>query len=397
MKKNLIALAILGAFSGAALAQSNVTLYGIIDVNYQYNDPAGNNNTAPGSCSPTGGCSSTSGINSGHQSGSRWGVRGSEALSPNLNAVFTLEGGMDVSTGLQGTGSQSGKLFGRQAWGGLSGGWGTVVLGRLATFSSGTGSFDMFGVIDPFGTGFGDSSLGSTFTPSGALRLDNAALYQSPTWGGFKFGAGYSYNANGAEAAGSGNNTRTWFTGASFARGPFYAAITYDLVNAPDPGIPGSAATPAIRPNSSDTKFLQIGGSFDLKFVKLAVAYAKEDDVNFLINPPVVSPVAGEDADSWMLGVTVPLLGGSLLASWQKRDGDIANVCLGTFSAVGTCSVALTPREGDIEVWAVGYTYPLSRRTNLYINFSDRDGEKFYNNNATVDRRQYTMGMRHLF
>ena len=39
MKKNLIALAILGAFSGAALAQSNVTLYGIIDVGYQYNDP----------------------------------------------------------------------------------------------------------------------------------------------------------------------------------------------------------------------------------------------------------------------------------------------------------------------------------------------------------------------
>ena len=39
MKKNLIALAIFGAFSGAALAQSNVTLYGIVDVGYQYNDP----------------------------------------------------------------------------------------------------------------------------------------------------------------------------------------------------------------------------------------------------------------------------------------------------------------------------------------------------------------------
>ena len=39
MKKNLIALAILGAFSGAALAQSNVTLYGIVDVDFQYNDP----------------------------------------------------------------------------------------------------------------------------------------------------------------------------------------------------------------------------------------------------------------------------------------------------------------------------------------------------------------------
>jgi predicted porin len=39
MKKSLIALAVFGAFSGAALAQSNVTLYGILDVNYQRNDP----------------------------------------------------------------------------------------------------------------------------------------------------------------------------------------------------------------------------------------------------------------------------------------------------------------------------------------------------------------------
>lgn len=380
MKKNLIALAVFGAFSGAALAQSNVTLYGIVDVNFQYNDPDAS------------GQSSTSGINSGHQSGSRWGVRGSEALSPNLNAVFTLEGGYDVSTGMQ---LQGGRLFGRQAWGGLSGGWGTVVAGRIATFSSGTGSFDMFGSIDPFSTGFGDSSLGSTFMPSGALRLDNAAMYQSPSWGGFRFGAGYSWNGNGTELAGSGNNTRTWFLGANFARGPFFAAITYDLISAPDGGIAGSAATPAIAPNASDHKELQIGASFDLKFVKLAAAYNKADNSLFDVGLAVF-PAAGQDSDSWMLGATVPLLGGSLLASWQKRDGDIANVCLGTFVA-GVCSVALTPREIDVEVWAVGYSYPLSRRTNLYINFSDRDGEKFANNNATIDRRQYTMGIRHLF
>lgn len=209
MKKNLIALAVFGAFSGAALAQSNVTLYGIVDVNFQYNDPDVG--------------ASTRGINSGHQSGSRFGLRGSEALSPNLNAVFTLEGGYDVSTG---TSLQGGRLFGRQAWGGLSGGWGTLVAGRVATFSSGTGSFDMFGNVDPFLTGFGDSSLGSTFTAAGALRLDNSILYQSPTWGGFKFGAGYSFNGNGSEAAGSGNNTRVAFFGANFSAGPFFAAIT---------------------------------------------------------------------------------------------------------------------------------------------------------------------------
>ena len=39
MKKSLLALAVLGAFAGAASAQSSVTMYGIIDMNYQVNDP----------------------------------------------------------------------------------------------------------------------------------------------------------------------------------------------------------------------------------------------------------------------------------------------------------------------------------------------------------------------
>ena len=382
MKKNLIALAVFGAFSGAALAQSNVTLYGIIDVNYQYNDPDSG--------------SSTSGINSGHQSGSRWGIRGSEALSPNLNAVFTLEGGYSNDTGMQG---QGGRLFGRQIWAGLAGGWGTVVGGRVATFSSGTGSFDMFGNADPFLTGFGDASLASTFTSIGyttgaALRIDNALLYQSPSFGGFKFGAGHSWNVNGAENPGTGNNNRMWFFGANFASGPFWAGVTYDLTDITDAGIPGS---PAIFPNASDQKTLQIGATFDLKFLKIHGAYAKEDNV-VLTSTIGVLGTAGEDADAWMAGVTVPLLGGSLLGSYQKRDGDSVSVCTGAFvPATGGCSVAFTTRQAERDVWAVGYSYPLSRRTNLYVSYSDSDGEGFINNNTTLDRKQYTVGMRHLF
>jgi GBP family porin len=378
MKKNLIALAIFGAFSGAALAQSNVTLYGIIDVNFQYNDP----DVGP----------STRGINSGHQSGSRWGIRGSEALSPNLNAVFTLESGYDISTGQS---LQGGRLFGRQAWGGLSGGWGTVVAGRLATFSSGTGSFDMFGNVDPFVTGWGDSSLGSTFTPSGALRLDNSVLYQSPTWGGFKFGAGYSFNGNGAENAGSGNNNRVLFTGASFARGPFFAAITYDQIKVSDLGVAGSAATPRVPSGADDMKMLQIGATFDLKLLKIHGASAKEDHAWFDVGLGI-RPDAGADADSWMAGVSVPLFGGSLLASYQKRDGDSVDVCLSA-TVAGPCPVPVVSRQAERDVWAIGYAYPLSRRTNLYINFSDSDGEGALQGSTTADRKQYTMGIRHLF
>ena len=379
MKKNLIALAILGAFSGAALAQSNVTLYGIIDVNFQYNDPDAS------------GASSTRGINSGHQSGSRWGVRGSEALSPNLNAVFTLEGGFETDTGL--TAIAPPRLFGRQVWAGLSGGWGTLVLGRVAAFSSGTGSFDMIGNFDPFLTGFGDSNAFSTFG-IGTLRVDNAALYQSPRWGGFQFGAGYSFNALGQENAGSSNNNRVAFFGANFARGPFWAGITYDIIEVNDAGIPGS---PAIFPNAPDQKRLIVGATFDLKFLKIHGGYGKEDNA-FVTSGLASQGLAGEDADAWLAGVTVPLLGGSLLASYQKRSGDSVNVCTGVFvPATNGCSVALVTREGDRDVWAIGYTYPLSRRTNLYANFSDSDGEGFLNNNVTIDRKQYTVGVRHLF
>ena len=91
----------------------------------------------------------------------------------------------------------------------------------------------MFGMIDPFSTGFNAASLGSTFTPSSTFRFDNSLLYQSPVWGGFRFGGGYSFNVSGAEMNGTGNNVRSWFTGLSFALGPFYAAATYDVVSTP--------------------------------------------------------------------------------------------------------------------------------------------------------------------
>lgn len=379
MKKNLIALAIFGAFSSGALAQSNVTLYGILDVNYQYNDPNAD------------GVGSTSGINSGHQSGNRWGVRGTEALSPSLNVVFTLEGGFNLDTGTLGQqggacgttgatinnlcgGAAQNRLFSRQAWLGLSGGWGTLVAGRNATFSSGTGSFDMYGNTDPFGTGFGDASLkfsSATFP----LRVDNSVLYASPDWGGFKFGVGHSFNASGAEVAGSGNNVDVTFTGASFARGPFFGVVTWDRFDIP---------------NGDNQTNLQVGATFDLKFLKLHAGYTKEDNQRVF---NVAGITNGADADGWMGGVSVPLAGGLLMASYTKYDGDN-----GALPAPSTSS-----ESREFKVYAFGYQYPLSRRTNLYASWSKIDAETSTTTAAgvttTVDpgRKQWTVGMRHLF
>ncbi len=369
MKKNLIALAVFGAFSGAALAQSNVTLYGILDVNYQYNDPTAS------------GVSSTSGINGGHQSGNRWGMRGSEALSPSLNAVFTIEGGFNIDTGTLGQqsgactgtpvtnvcgGGNQNRIFGRQVWAGLSGGWGTLVAGRVATFSSGTGSFDMFGNSDPFLTGFGDSAL--KFSSASALRLDNSLLYSSPSFGGFKLGIGHSWNASGPELAGSGNNVNVTFTGASFAAGPFFGVVTWDRIKIP---------------NAPDNQTnLQAGLTFDLRFVKLHAAYAREDNQRVF---NVAGITSGADANAWMGGVTVPLFGGSILGSYTRYNADRVQLTPTTFD------------ERDFRAYALGYTYPLSRRTNVYVTASRLDGKNTLENSPTFDRRQYTVGMRHLF
>src|ERR1700712_516811 len=114
MKKSLLALAALGTFAGAAQAQSSVTLYGIIDAGFVYN----NNQAGQKLYS----------LNSGNLQGSRWGLRGTEDLGGGLKAIFVLENGFDVNTGKLG---QSGLEFGRSAYVGLSSAqFGTVTLGR---------------------------------------------------------------------------------------------------------------------------------------------------------------------------------------------------------------------------------------------------------------------------
>ena len=106
MKK--IAFAAIGAgLAGSALAaDTSVTLYGLLDMGLGYERvraPGFNQNRI--------------GTVQGVNSGSRFGLRGSEDLGDGLRAIFTLEGGI---TPLNGKSAQSGRLFGRQATVGLS-------------------------------------------------------------------------------------------------------------------------------------------------------------------------------------------------------------------------------------------------------------------------------------
>ena len=364
MKKSLLALAVLGAFAGAASAQSSVTLYGIADVGYQYIDY------------DRGGAGSQQGIDGGFQAGNRVGFRGSEAIGGGLNAVFALEAGFNIDSG---TSAQGGRLFGRQAWLGVDGNIGTLVAGRIASFSSGTGSFDMFGATDPFGTAFIFAGAQSTFSSGNSLRMDNSIMYRSPKIAGFQGGLGYSFAATAAgpvsEVPGSGNNNRTMFTGVNFAAGPFYAVVTYDQTKF------ASSIT------SEDQKTLQVGGTFDLKFLKLYAAYAKEDNVRPGVgNSAILAAGVGHDADAWLVGLSAPLGAFTFMASYQERDGD----------AVGTPAV-----EGDGEVFAVGGKYALSRRTDLFLVYANSEGDKSLTSGVPAtdiaNKQAIMMGINHRF
>jgi predicted porin len=333
--------------AGGACAQSNVTIYGLFDVGGQLERSS---------------AGKTVKVVSGGRSGSRMGFRGSEDLGGGLSAIWVGESGLNLDTGGLG---QGGRFFGRQVYVGLKGGWGTLAGGRVATFGSGTGSFDMFGEIDPMGTAFGIAGLGSTMSTAAALRVDNTILYQSPDIGGLQAGLLHSLQAVNNEVPGRGNNIYLTGAGARYAAGPLYAAITYEQANNPN--------------GDKDEKHLQVGAAWDFKVLRLHAAFARETGLfSIELNPSGTRSGAG--AKSWMVGVTAPLGSGIVRSSYQTRDGD----------EVGD-------ENRDVRVVSLAYEYFFSKRTSAYAVVADSDGKGTLNNNPTFDRRQYTVGLMHKF
>jgi predicted porin len=163
-----------------ALAQqgSNVTIYGVLDLGYEYVNHVG---TADDHASRV----------SQGKGTSYWGLRGREDLGGGLRAIFNLESGFAADTGVLGHG---GRLFGRQSYVGLEGGFGRISLGRQYT---------MKWWATRMGNTFGTGAHGLTSLDEGISnpRQDNAILYLSPKIKGFQAGASYSFGRGVANSA----------------------------------------------------------------------------------------------------------------------------------------------------------------------------------------------------
>lgn len=208
------------------MAQSRVQLYGVLDAGINYVSNARLNDTpgSPGAAQYS--------LTSGPMQGSRWGLKGSEDLGGGLRAVFQVENGFTVNNGAI---AQGGAEFGRQAFVGLAGPSGSVLLGRqydfVAAFVGPLSANRYAGYFASHPNDF--DNLNQTF------RVNNSVKYVSPEWHGFTVGAMYGFGG----VAGSMSRNQVLSLGIRYVNGPVKAAIAY--VNARDPNTGLYGNTPA--------------------------------------------------------------------------------------------------------------------------------------------------------
>jgi predicted porin len=333
MKKSLIALAVLAA-SGAAMAQSSVTLFGVIDAGVGYVKNEGNGNVT--------------GLISGGNSTSRLGFRGTEDLGGGLAASFWLEGQIGNDNG-SGASQTTGFDFTRRSTVSLSGNFGEVRLGRdfAATYLN-LLAFDAFGQR---GLGqvetVGVASAGSTGL-NGTTRVSNAVAYFLPAnLGGLYGNVQYAFGErNSTQAAVAGFGTAA--TAITDKTGDFLGGrIGYANGPLDVSGSIGRFAD-AVRGTAlgfyaEDYTIANAGASYDFGVVKpmLLVQSEKQDGRG---------AVSEFKLNTYAIGATAPLGAGVLRASVSRYDRKDAG-------ALG---------NNDANKFAIGYVYNLSKRTAVY-------------------------------
>lgn len=258
MKKSLIALAAVAA-SGAAMAQSSVTLYGVVDTSVAY----------------VKGKESVSGLLNNGAATSRLGFRGVEDLGNGLKAEFVLEGAVNPDDGSAGTNGSFD--FKRQSTVGLSSEFGQVRLGRALTASyNAVSRYDVFGTV----------GLGSTLAWGEKYqnRSNNMISYISPKFAGFGVGIDYGFGEQ------KKNKTNRYMgIGATYDNGPLSLGLGYDKQNNALGELP-----------NKDLKTWQLGGSYDFAVVKLAAFYKETKYTQISTN-------GSDKLKTWNLGVSAPV------------------------------------------------------------------------------------------
>jgi len=385
MKKSLLALGVLGAFAGAVHAQSNVTLYGIVDAGLTYvNNESGSKNIKLGS---------------GNLQGSRWGLRGTEDIGGGLNAIFVLENGFSLNNGQAG---QGGRMFGRQAYVGLSSATaGTITIGR---------QYDS--VVDYVGP-LASGSQWATFSGAHVLdndnlnnsfRINNSVKYTTANYGGFSASAlyGFSNQANAGGGTGFANN-RAWSVGMGYANGPLTLGAGYLYLGSPN-AVSNSASTgngtPGIGGGAVSGDFNNVVGNFGVDKAQIYAAGG-----SYAFGPAVVGLVYSHSKYDYtqVFGSSTKFdnieVNGKYMLTPALQLGAAYTY---TWSKQGGSGIQRKPKWHQV---ALGADYWLSKRSDVYMVglWQHNSGDSVLTQlngqglSSSVNQIAVTAGIRHKF
>lgn len=345
MQKKLIAVAVLGACVAGSAFAANVDVYGRIDtgLSYVHYDETGLSDAVD-----------TLSLDSGLSSGSRWGLKGSEDLGNGYQVGFVLESGFSSDTGKM---SKDG-LFNREATLRVSGPFGSIYAGRMGRIGSDAGSVGFYaGSVSPFGSGWGEMPGHFAVTANYDTRYSNALAYVSPKVGPVTV---YAQYAMGNATENESGDDRLFSLGAQADFGALQVLGLVEYLNKK------SVAGTTVYDDSQydDSYTINLGGSYDFgvakvflagQYFKAAPDFAGMMD-NYAKDPRVLNNEWRFSFDGFgvNVGATAPIGAGEFLVSAGYGKGDL------------NFDTKDAKRSADAYIIQVGYTYPFSKRTNLY-------------------------------
>lgn len=343
-KKSLAAVAVLGAFAGSALA-ADVQLYGLVDLGLNWTQVDKGTTTTD-----------SFGMGSGQNSGSRFGLKGTEDLGNGYKVGFNLENSFKADDGALDKGS---RLFHRESLLFVQTPFGEISAGRTGALDAGTGRYNLMGSgATAIGTGWDKVGCSSDVLLGTGSRMDNTLTFKSPNMAGFTVLAQASLKKDNTSKTdgeeGSSDAERYYGLGVTYGVGAFNTGLVVSQADY------GRAAVNGNNPQNDD--MLTVSGfvNYDFGMIKpmFAAQYwdgGKDYDGAASVNITSDKKNYATKGYGLVVGATAPVVGGTLkvTAGWNDYETLFETAQDGN-------------GEGNNFMVGVGYEYPLSKRTFVY-------------------------------
>jgi len=358
LKKKLLPLLLLMSLSTAA--QASITLFGTIDTGLGFKSLKNKD---------TGDKVTDNGLFNGVWSSNSWGLKGSETLGDGWTTSFKLESGFNSLTG---EGSK-GQMFKTTELTLANERLGSLTAGRVGNAVQSYAG-DIAGPDDEEGL----SDIGNIFSAAGSNKASNTIVYASPTFQGWDFAVGYSFNTNGEQSFNKDENTKLITTAFGYSEGPIQFAAGYDRLKA--------------NPWEKAVHSWIVTGSYDFSVLTLAMAVGQ--DINGR-QSGLGSYAPAPAFKYWNSGYTPDFktTGFTVNATVPVNAVSSAMVGWATSRASSSFNKRYDLAKRQQNIFSAGYSYNLSKRTTLYALGAYVNGFSFQN----VRGQQAIVGIDHSF